>query len=146
LQKRLCQKCLEEIAIHNNPTGKHTTHETHDLIDLKNVKKDIEEVRKLIEVYNFEKKSEGIKDSEKSIIFENDEEPLIKRLILDLLMCYEERPSYNGYKAIKVAKEFLSQPFTKKIETNLKREVLIKINSIEELKKKLILRIKFIKL
>ena len=136
-KKDLCQKCLEEIAIHNNPTGKHTTHETHDLIDLLDVDKDIAEVRKLIEVSNFEKKSGGIKDSEKSIIFENDEEPLIKKLIMDLLRYYKERPSYNGYKAIKVSKEFLSQPFTKKIEKNLKREELFKINSIEELKEKI---------
>ena len=133
-KKDLCKQCLKEIAKFNNDKGQHTTHEVHDLIDLLNIDKDIEETKNLIESLNFEKKPEKIIDSEKSYIIENDEEPIIKRLILDLLKCYKGRPSYNGYKAIKVSKAFLTQPFKQKIEKNLKQEELIKINSIKELK------------
>ena len=133
-KKDLCKQCLKEIAKYNNDTRKHTTHETHDLIDLNINDKEIEETINLIESLNFEKKSEKNLDPEKKYLCENDEEPTIKRLILDLLKCYKERPSYSGYKAIKVSKEFLSHPFKQKIEKNLQPEELIKINSIKELK------------
>ena len=133
-KKDLCETCLEESALYNNDSGTHKIHETHDLINLNDIKKVIEETRALAESLNFEKKHEIIDDSENNNDFENDEEPPIKKLILDLLKCYKERQSYSGYKAIKIAKSFLSQPFNHKTKQNLEYEELIKINSIKELK------------
>ena len=133
-KKDLCETCLEESALYNNDSGTHKIHETHDLINLNDIKKVIEETRALAESLNFEKKHEIIDDSENNNDIENDEEPPIKKLILDLLKCYKERHSYSGYKAIKIAKSFLSQPFNHKTKQNLEYEELIKINSIKELK------------
>ena len=133
-KKDLCETCLEESALYNNDSGTHKIHETHDLINLNDIKKVIEETRALAESLNFEKKHEIIDDSQNNNDFENDEEPPIKKLILDLLKCYKERHSYSGYKAIKIAKSFLSQPFNHKTKQNLEYEELIKINSIKELK------------
>ena len=135
-KKDLCELCLKESAIYNNDTGNHKTHETHYLIDLLNNDKDIEETRNLINSLNFEK-SEETEDSEKSSSSENDEDPAIRKLILSLLDNYKNRPSYYGYKAIKIAKKFLSKPSNQQIDKNLKYEKLIKINSIKELKEKI---------
>lgn len=77
-KKDLCELCLKETAIYNNDTGKHKTHEAHDLIDLLNNDQDIEETRNLIESLNFEK-SEETEESEKSSNSENDEDPAIKK-------------------------------------------------------------------
>ena len=131
----LCKICLEESAKYNNDSGKHTPHETHELVDLLNIDKKIIKVRNLIEALNFEKIK--AKDPNKNNNIENDEEPDIKKLILGLLNYYYDRPSYNGYKAIKVAKAFLSHPFKQKIKPNLKYEELFKITSIKELKEKI---------
>ena len=131
----LCKICLEESAKYNNDSGKHTPHETHELVDLLNIDKKIIKVRNLIEALNFEKIK--AKDPNKNNNIENDEEPDIKKLILGLVNYYYDRPSYNGYKAIKVAKAFLSHPFKQKIKPNLKYEELFKITSIKELKEKI---------
>ena len=135
-RKDLCELCLNEYALYNNDTGEHKTHEAHDLIDLLDNDEDIKETKNLIDSLNFEK-SEETEESEKSSNSENDEDPAIKKLILSLLDHYKERPSYYGYKAIKIAKKFLSQPSIQKIDKDSEYEELIKINSIKELKEKI---------
>ena len=101
----LCEECLKTKALYNNDSGKHTEHETHDRIDLLRINEDIIEIKKLINKENYEKKIN------------------LKNLILNLIEHYDEYPSYNAYKTIKISLEFLSQPAELK-----------KINSIKALK------------
>ncbi len=53
-KKDLCETCLELKSKYNNDSGKHTAHETHELIDLLNINQEIDETKNLIET-KFEK-------------------------------------------------------------------------------------------
>ena len=49
----LCKICLEESAKYNNDSGKHTPHETHELVDLLNIDKKINKSQKFNRSFKF---------------------------------------------------------------------------------------------
>lgn len=110
----LCEDCLEEKEKYKNDTGNIKEHEVHDLINLSNIKDELEQ----------------------NYIIENGEgvENNLKNLIIKLLDRFDESPSYKGYKSLKNAKEFLANPCNTKLEEILKSIQLKKINSMKELK------------
>ena len=120
----LCEDCLKTKSKYNNKTGKHTKHETHTKIKLSKNRKTIKFISKALK--NLSNKS-----------YKNNN---IINLISNLNQNYKEFKSYNAYKTLKNAAKFLKN--LKKISPlsidegfELKYEELIKINSIEELRK-----------
>lgn len=116
----LCQECLKEIADDINE-GNRKKHDTHSLIDLLDIKQEMEEINKLLEI----KKDNEIGIADK-----------VKNLILNLLNHYEKNPTYNAYKSIKKSNKFLNQPKNKIIKYGESVEFK-KINSINELNENL---------
>ena len=117
----LCEECLKEIAEYNNDTGKQTTHETHNLIDLLNMKTKIEKVEKQLESFGRN--------------FSNDKYS-IKLLLLNLFKHYDESPNYYAYLTIIKANTFLDNLVPIQDE-ELESEEFIKINYIQELRQKI---------
>lgn len=112
----ICKKCLAEKSQFYNDTGLHTKHETHTLINLLDVKKEIEEINKYIE--------EKLDDNDN-----------IKNIMGNYVKDYENFPSYNGYKTIKKFLKVL--PLKEPSCGFLKKEVLHIINSLPKLKEKI---------
>ena len=119
----LCEDCLKEEAIFNNSEGYIKIHETHEIIDLLDNKKDIEETKKLIS------------DNENINRFNK------KHLIINLVNNYEKCPSYYAYKTIKMLNKFITTEKSNKILPELLEkkefEELIIIHSIKNLKEKI---------
>ena len=111
----LCKFCMDEKSVFDNDSGQHTRHETHTLIDLLNVKKEIEEI-----------KNNLLKDEKLS----NNEN--IKNLLENLITEYDNFPSYNSYKTIK--KLLKKLPFSEPKNEVLNIETLYIIKSLEKLK------------
>ena len=120
-KENLCEECLKEIAEYNNDTGKQTTHETHNLIDLLNMKTKIEKVEKQLESFGRN--------------FSNDKYS-IKLLLLNLFKHYDESPNYYAYLTIIKANTFLDNLVPIQDE-ELESEEFIKINYIQELRQKI---------
>ena len=117
-KKDLCEECVKEISPFINNGGKRKVHETHELIDLLNIEKEIEEINILTNVNNGE----------------SDNKMILKNLLINLAKYYKENPNYSAYKVIKNYKQIFdksSKPIEKPI---LKYEELIKINSLKSLK------------
>ena len=106
---------MDEKSVFDNDSGQHTRHETHTLIDLLNVKKEIEEI-----------KNNLLKDEKLS----NNEN--IKNLLENLITEYDNFPSYNSYKTIK--KLLKKLPFAEPKNEVLNIETLYIIKSLEKLK------------
>ena len=114
----VCEKCLVEKARFDNDSEKHTRHETHTLIDLLDVKKEILEI-----------KNNLIHDGK----LKDDEN--IKRLLDNLIKEYNDFPTYNGYKTIK--KILKKLPFKESKNEDLILETLYIIKTLELLKEKI---------
>ena len=118
----LCKECLKAKA-KDVSDGKRKMHDTHTLVDLLDIKQEMEEIKKFVEMEN--------DDNEIHHIGSN-----VKKLILNLINHYDENPTYNAYKSIKKAKKFLNQPKDKIIMCGEYAEFK-KINSINELEENL---------
>jgi len=117
----LCHLCLSEKSDFYNYSGQHTKHETHTLINLLEVKKEIEEIKKKL-----------LKDEQLYYLDSNDN---IKNILESLINGYDTFPSYNGYKTIK---KFLKKlPYINQKNEDLNYEELYVIKSLEKLKKKI---------
>ena len=114
----VCEKCLVEKDIYDNDTGIHTRHETHTLIDLLDVKKEIIEI-----------KNNLIHDGK----LKEDEN--IKRLLDNLIKEYNDFPTYNGYKTIK--KILKKLPFKESKNEGLNLDTLYIVKTLELLKEKI---------
>ena len=109
---------MVEKAIFDNDSGIHTRHETHTLIDLLDVKKEI------IEIKNNLIHDGKLKDDEN-----------IKRLLDNLIKEYNDFPTYNGYKTIK--KILKKLPFKESKNEGLNLETLYIVKTLELLKEKI---------
>ena len=115
----LCEECLKAKSKYMDDNGKITEHETHYLIDLFSIKKEIEYNDELI---SYDRNEDDNIDS-------------LKNIIVNLKRNYDKFPSYNAFKAIKSIIEFLKKPHDIISGQILKSEQLKVISSVESLKK-----------
>lgn len=121
-ETHLTESALEAKSNFYNDSGLIKKHETHELINLFNIKNAIEKEKKIL----------------KKIPHNQDEDKILfKNIMSCILNHYFENPNIHHYKTIKrFIKEYKNFKKISVQEEELKQEILYKISSLEELKKK----------